>query len=94
MADYIDKYKLKDEGLQLEKTEPKKAIVYYNRSFMQLQEIFLTMRQILPASAADSKPPAWRWASSGPVGPVSSAMPAAFPPSGGRSSLYPANRLW
>lgn len=27
MADYIDKYKLKDEGLQLEKTEPKKAIV-------------------------------------------------------------------
>lgn len=29
MADYIDKYKLKDEGLQLEKTEPKKAIVYY-----------------------------------------------------------------
>ena len=29
MADYIDKYKLKDEGLQLEKTESKKAILYY-----------------------------------------------------------------
>lgn len=29
MADYIDKYKLKDKGLQLEKTEPEKAIGYY-----------------------------------------------------------------
>ena len=27
MADYIDKYKLKDEGLQLEKTEPKQLYI-------------------------------------------------------------------
>jgi len=30
MADYIDKYKIKDEGLRLEKEEPEKAIDYYN----------------------------------------------------------------
>ena len=29
MANYIDKYKIKDEGLKLEKTEPEKAIDYY-----------------------------------------------------------------
>lgn len=29
MVDYIDKYKIKDKGLKLEKIEPKEAIEYY-----------------------------------------------------------------
>lgn len=31
MANYIDKYNLKDEGLKLEKSEPEKAIKYYEK---------------------------------------------------------------
>ena len=38
MANYIDKYKIKDEGLQLEGSKPEKAIEFY-KSVLQIEPI-------------------------------------------------------
>ncbi len=35
MVDYINKYKIKDKGLKLEKIEPKEAIEYYKELLTQ-----------------------------------------------------------
>jgi len=31
MADYIDKYRIKDKDLDLEKTDPEKAVKFYKK---------------------------------------------------------------